>query len=72
MNWWEREPPESTEEQKRFNKACQAYEERFGERFCFQMGIDGGTIEETIEEIYRYIETGKKKEEKPYKKGVLY
>lgn len=71
MNWWEREP-NKTEEEQELDAAMKAYENRFGERYAFQVGFGEGSIKDTIEEINRLIQTGEKQRLNDYKEGLLY
>lgn len=71
MNWWERKPEKTAEEQE-FDDAVEAYEERFDEPYQIQFGLSGGTLRETIDEIYELIRTGQKQRLKEYKEGLLY
>ena len=71
MNWWEREPDKTAEEQE-LDAAMKAYEDRFGERYAFQIGYGEATIKDAIDEINRLIQTGEKQKLKDYKEGLLY
>lgn len=71
MNWWDREPNKTTEEQE-LDEVMDAYEEQYGEAYRIQFGLADSSIRETIDEIKRLIQTGEKQELKEYKEGMLY
>lgn len=71
MNWLERKPQKTHEEQE-LDSALQAYEKHFGESYVFQIGCKFATTEETIAEIRHLIETNQKQRLQKYKKGLLY
>lgn len=63
---------EKSDAEKRLDIAMERYLKKFGKPYVFTIGIDSGTMEDTIDRIESLIASGKKQKEPEFEDGVLY
>ena len=67
-----KKPMAKCAEEIEFDRLNKQYEEKFGQPYFFQIGIDGGTWEETLADIRQRIANNDPKQEVEYEEGVIY
>lgn len=66
-----RKPSPKCAEEIEFEELNKQYEEKFGEPYFFQIGIDSGSWQETLKDIRQRIANNDLKKEAEYKEGII-
>ena len=67
-----RKPNPKSAEEIEFDELNKQYEAKFGEPYFFQIGIDSGVLQETLNDIRQRIANNDPKKEVEYEEGCDY